>query len=85
VEDYGGMKLIIAAVGCLLLLVEAGKVLPTSCVQFYQFIQAYLVVMTSTGNYVVEERRVKTGESWTNDQEWYYLGNKLKLDSGGWT
>jgi len=64
-------KLIIAAVGCLLLLKEKFP----NCVQFW-FIQFIFVnEMTSTGNYVVEERR---GKDWgiVDKWKWYYLWEK---------
>ena len=78
------MKLIVAAVACLLLLNERDQYFPKlRSILIYP--SAYLVnETTSVGNYVVEERRVaRLGESWTNDQlvlSW----EQVKRDTGNW-
>jgi Mlc titration factor MtfA (ptsG expression regulator) len=78
------MKLIVAAVACLLLLNERDQYFPKlRSILIYP--SAYLVnETTSVGNYIVEERRVaRLGESWTNDQlvlSW----EQVKRDTGNW-
>ncbi|MBD2099789.1 zinc-dependent peptidase [Leptolyngbya sp. FACHB-261] len=78
------MRLVIAAVACLLLLNERGNYFPRlRSVLVYP--TAYFVNETAAlGNYVVEERRVaRLGESWTNDQlvlSW----QQVKQDMGNW-
>ena len=78
------MKLIVAAIGCLLLLNERGKYFPKlRSILIYP--STYLVNETTyTGNYVVEDRRVaRLGESWTNDQlvlSW----EQVKRDTYNW-
>lgn len=78
------MKLIVAAVGCLLLLNERGKYFP-KLRSILVYPSSYLVnETTAIGNYVVEERRVaRLGESWTNDQvvlSW----EQVKQDTYNW-
>jgi len=78
------MKLIIAAIGCLLLLNERGKYFP-KLHSILVYPSTYLVnETTSTGKYIVEERRVaRLGESWTNDQvvlSW----EQVKRDTRNW-
>jgi Mlc titration factor MtfA (ptsG expression regulator) len=78
------MKLIIAAVACLLLLNERGKYFP-KLRSILVYPSTYLVnETTSTGSYVVEERRVaRLGESWINDQlvlSW----EQVKQDTYNW-
>lgn len=78
------MKLVIAAVSCLLLLNERGKYFPKlRSILIYP--SAYLVnETTSTGNFIVEEKRVaRLGESWLNDQvvlSW----EQIKQDTKNW-
>jgi MtfA peptidase len=62
------MKLIIAAIACLLLLNERGKYFPNlRSILIYP--SAYWVNETVSTGYVVEERRVaRLGESWSRDQ-----------------
>jgi Mlc titration factor MtfA (ptsG expression regulator) len=78
------MKLIVAAIACLLLLNERGKYFPKlHSILIYP--STYLVNETaSAGKYVVEERRVaRLGESWTNDQvvlSW----EQVKRDTRNW-
>jgi MtfA peptidase len=63
------MKLIIAAVACLLLLNERGKYFPKlSSILIYP--TTYFVTQTvATSDYVVEEKReARLGESWVKDQ-----------------
>ena len=78
------MRLIVAAVACLLLLNERDQYFPKlRSILIYP--SAYLVnETTSVGSYVVEERRVaRLGESWTNDQlvlSW----EQVKQDTGNW-
>ncbi len=78
------MKLIIVAVACLLLLNERGKYFPKlRSILIYP--STYLVnETTSTGSYIVEERRVaRLGESWINDQlvlSW----EQVKQDTCNW-
>ena len=78
------MKVIVAAVACLLLLNERGKYFPKlRSILIYP--SAYFVNETNyTGNYIVEERRVaRLGESWTNDQlvlSW----EQVKQDTINW-
>jgi Mlc titration factor MtfA (ptsG expression regulator) len=78
------MKVIIAAIACLLLLNEREQYFPRlRSILVYK--NAYLVKETvSVGNYVVEERRVaRLGESWTNDQliiSW----EQVKIDTLRW-
>lgn len=78
------MKLIVAAVGCLLLLNERGKYFP-KLRSILVYPSTYFVnETTSIGNYVVEARRVaRLGESWTNDQvvlSW----SQVKQDTYNW-
>jgi Mlc titration factor MtfA (ptsG expression regulator) len=78
------MKLIIAAIACLLLLNEQGNYFP-KLRSILVYPSAYLVnETTNTGNYVVEERRVaRLGESWTTDQvvlSW----EQVKRDTCNW-
>ncbi len=78
------MKVIIAAVACLLLLNERGMYFP-GLRSILVYPSAYLVnEKTSAGNYVVEERRVaRLGESWTTDQvvlSW----EQVKRDTENW-
>ena len=78
------MKLIIAAISCLLLLNERGKCFP-KLRSILVYPSTYFVNQTtSVGNYVVEERRVaRLGESWTNDQvvlSW----EQVKQDTCNW-
>jgi hypothetical protein len=78
------MKVVVAAVACLLLLNERGKYFPRlSSILLYP--SAYLVnEKTSADNFVVEEKRVaRLGESWVNDQlvlSW----EQVKRDTGNW-
>jgi len=78
------MRLIVAAVSCLLLLNERGEYFPKlRSILIYP--GAYFVKATaSVGGYVVEERReARLGESWTNDQvvlSW----EQVKQDTGNW-
>ena len=78
------MKLIVAAIGCLLLLNERGTYFPKlRSILIYP--STYLVNETTyTGNYVVEARRVaRLGESWTTDQvvlSW----EQVKRDTCNW-
>jgi len=63
------MKLIVAAIACLLLLNERGEYFPKlRSILIYP--STYFVNETvATGNYIVEARRVaRLGESWTTDQ-----------------
>lgn len=78
------MKLVIAAISCLLLLNERGKYFPRLR-SILVYPSTYLVnETTSTGNYVVEARRVaRLGESWTSDQvilSW----EQVKRDTCNW-
>ncbi len=78
------MKLIVAAVSCLLLLNEREKYFP-KLRSILVYPSAYIVNETaSIGNYVVEERRVaRLGESWTTDQvvlSW----EQVKQDTANW-
>ncbi|MBD0303165.1 MAG: zinc-dependent peptidase, partial [Tolypothrix sp. T3-bin4] len=78
------MKLIVAAISCLLLLNEREKYFP-KLRSILVYPSAYIVNETaSVGNYVVEERRVaRLGESWTTDQvvlSW----EQVKQDTGNW-
>ena len=78
------MKLIIAAVACLLLLNERGKYFP-KLRSILVYPSTYFVNETTyTENYIVEERRVaRLGESWTNDQlvlSW----EQVKQDTWNW-
>ena len=78
------MKLIIAAVACLLLLNERGKYFP-KLRSILVYPSTYFVNETTyTENYIVEERRVaRLGESWTNDQlvlSW----EQVKQDTRNW-
>jgi hypothetical protein len=78
------MKLIVAAISCLLLLNERGKYFP-KLRSILVYPSAYIVNETaSVGNYVVEERRVaRLGESWTTDQvvlSW----EQVKQDTCNW-
>ena len=78
------MKLIVAAVSCLLLLNERGEYFPKlRSILIYP--STYFVDTTaSVGGYVVEERReARLGESWTNDQvvlSW----EQVKQDTDNW-
>lgn len=78
------MKLIIAAIACLLLLNEQETYFPKlRSILIYP--GTYFVNQTtSTGNYIVEERReARLGESWTNDQvilSW----EQVKQDTENW-
>jgi hypothetical protein len=78
------MKLIVAAVACLLLLNERGEYFPKlRSILIYP--STYFVnETTSTGNYVVEEKRVaRLGESWVKDQvvlSW----EQVKQDTRNW-
>lgn len=78
------MRLIVAAISCLLLLNERGEYFPKlRSILIYP--GAYFVNQTaSVGGYVVEERReARLGESWTNDQvvlSW----EQVKHDTGNW-
>ncbi len=78
------MKLIVAAISCLLLLNERGKYFP-KLRSILVYPSTYLVnETTSTGNYIVEERRVaRLGESWISDQvvlSW----EQVKRDTCNW-
>ncbi|CAA9589297.1 Inner membrane protein [uncultured Synechococcales cyanobacterium] len=78
------MKLIIAAVACLLLLNERGYYFP-KLRTILVYPSTYLVnETTSIGNLFVEERRVaRLGESWINDQvilSW----EQVKRDTTNW-
>lgn len=78
------MKLIVATIGCLLLLNERGKYFP-KLRSILVYPSTYIVnEKTYTGNYVVEERRVaRLGESWTSDQvvlSW----SQVKRDTCNW-
>lgn len=78
------MKVIIAAVACLLLLNERETYFP-KLRSILVYPSTYLVNETAyTGNYIVEERRVaRLGESWTNDQlilSW----EQVKRDTYNW-
>lgn len=79
------MKVIIAAIACLLLLNEQGEYFPKlRSILIYP--NTYFVnVTTVTENYVVEEMRVaRLGESWTNDQvvlSW----EQVKQDTYNWS
>lgn len=78
------MKLIVAAVACLLLLNERGEYFPKlRSILIYP--STYFVNETiATGNYVVEEKRVaRLGESWSKDQlvlSW----EQVKQDTCNW-
>ena len=78
------MKVIIAAVACLLLLNQRETYFP-KLRSILVYPSTYLVKETAyTGNYIVEERRVaRLGESWTNDQlvlSW----EQVKHDTYNW-
>ncbi|MBD1893878.1 M90 family metallopeptidase [Coleofasciculus sp. FACHB-129] len=78
------MKVIIAALACLLLLNERETYFP-KLRSILVYPSTYLVNETAyTGNYIVEERRVaRLGESWTNDQlvlSW----EQVKRDTYNW-
>jgi hypothetical protein len=78
------MKVIIAAVACLLLLNGRETYFP-KLRSILVYPSTYLVKETAyTGNYIVEERRVaRLGESWTNDQlvlSW----EQVKHDTDNW-
>ncbi|MBD2627911.1 M90 family metallopeptidase [Trichormus variabilis] len=78
------MKIIIAAVACLLLLNERGQYFPRLR-SILVYPSAYIVKETAAiGDYVVEERRVaRLGESWTKDQlilSW----KQVKQDTINW-
>ena len=78
------MKLIIAAVSCLLLLNERGKYFP-KLRSILVYPSTYLVNETTLiGNYITQERRVaRLGESWTTDQlilSW----EQVQLDTSNW-
>ncbi len=78
------MKLIIAAVACLLLLNERGEYFP-KLRSILVYPSAYIVKETAAiSDYVVEERRVaRLGESWTKDQlilSW----EQIKQDTFNW-
>ncbi|HEY9300877.1 MAG TPA: M90 family metallopeptidase [Phormidium sp.] len=78
------MKVIIAAVACLLLLNERETCFP-KLRSILVYPSTYFVNETAyTGNYIVEERRVaRLGESWTNDQlvlSW----EQVKQDTYNW-
>jgi hypothetical protein len=78
------MKVIIAAIACLLLLNERGKYFPKlRSILIYP--TAYFANETTvSGNYVVEEKRViRLGESWSKDQlilSW----QQVKQDTQNW-
>ncbi len=78
------MKLIVAAVACLLLLNEREKYFPKlRSILIYP--STYFVnEIVANGNYVVEERRMaRLGESWTNDQlilSW----EQVQQDTSNW-
>lgn len=78
------IKLIIAAIACLLLFNEQEKYFPKlRSILIYP--STYVVNQTTAnGNYVVEERReARLGESWTNDQvilSW----EQVKQDTSNW-
>lgn len=78
------MRLIVAAVSCLLLLNERGEYFPKlRSILIYP--STYFVNATaSVGGYVVEEgREARLGESWTNDQvvlSW----EQVKQDTDNW-
>jgi Mlc titration factor MtfA (ptsG expression regulator) len=79
------MKLIIAAIACLLLLNERSRYFPRLR-SILVYPSAYLVQETvAVGSYVVEERQVaRLGESWTTDQvvlSW----EQVKHDTSNWT
>ncbi|HEY9695250.1 MAG TPA: M90 family metallopeptidase [Oculatellaceae cyanobacterium] len=78
------MKVIIAAIACLLLLNERGNYF-SKLRSILVYPSAYFVnETTAMGNYVVEEKRVaRLGESWTNDQlvlSW----EQVKQDTSHW-
>jgi hypothetical protein len=78
------MKLVIAAIACLLLLNERGKYFP-KLRSILVYPGAYLVnEITAIDNFVVEERReARLGESWTRDQvvlSW----EQVKQDTRNW-
>ncbi|MBD2540857.1 M90 family metallopeptidase [Coleofasciculus sp. FACHB-SPT36] len=78
------MKVIIAAVACLLLLNQRETYFP-KLRSILVYPSTYFVNETAyTGNYIVEERRVaRLGESWTNDQlvlSW----EQVKQDTSNW-
>ena len=78
------MKVIIAAVACLLLLNQRETYFP-KLRSILVYPSTYLVKETAyTGNFIVEERRVaRLGESWTNDQlvlSW----EQVKQDTYNW-
>ncbi|MBD1925550.1 zinc-dependent peptidase [Trichocoleus sp. FACHB-90] len=78
------MKVIIAAVACLLLLNQRETYFP-KLRSILVYPSTYLVNETAyTGNFIVEERRVaRLGESWTNDQlvlSW----EQVKHDTYNW-
>ena len=84
IKEARAMKLVIAAISCLLLLNERGKYFPRLR-SILVYPSTYLVnETTSTGNYVVEARRVaRLGESWTSDQvilSW----EQVKRDTCNW-
>ncbi|MUG92876.1 hypothetical protein F7734_10610 [Scytonema sp. UIC 10036] len=78
------MKIVIAAIACLLLLNDRGEYFPKlRSILIYP--STYLVKeTTAVSDYVVEERRVaRLGESWSRDQvvlSW----EQVKLDTGNW-
>ena len=84
IKEARAMKLVIAAISCLLLLNERGKYFPRLR-SILVYPSTYLVNETTyTGNYVVEARRVaRLGESWTSDQvilSW----EQVKRDTCNW-
>ena len=78
------MKLIIAAVACLLLLNERGKYFP-NLRSILVYPSTYLVnETTADGNFVVENKRVaRLGESWVNDQV-VLAWEQVKRDTYNW-
>ena len=78
------MKVVVAAVACLLLLNERGQYFP-KLRSILVYPSTYFVNETTfMGNYIVEEGRVaRLGESWTNDQvvlSW----EQVKQDTYNW-
>lgn len=79
------MKLVIAAVACLLLLNGSGEYFPKLRSILIYPTTYFVNETTAIGNYVVQERRVaRLGESWINDQvvlSW----QQVKYDTSHWS
>lgn len=77
------MKLTIAAVGCLLLLNERGEYFP-KLRSILVYPSTYLVnETTAMGNYVIEGRVARLGESWTTGQV-VFSWEQIKQDTDNW-